>query len=120
MRIRHPATLKYVSTDSVTVAVEIGPVITSRAYEAQVEMTGLAATLREAGGLRTATVFLTGAQPWLDTLSSKDVKLTCDLGSLAEPGTYVLPLTCEVENSEGQSYTCEINPASVVVTVIHR
>ena len=120
LRVRQPSTLKYVSTDSVTVAVEIGPVITSRAYEAQVEMTGLAPTLREAGGLRMSTVFLTGAQPWLDTLSSNDVKLTCDLGSIAEPGTYVLPLTCSVENSEGQSYSCEISPASVVVTVIDR
>lgn len=120
LRIRHPSTLRYVSTDSVTVAVEIGPIITSRAYEAQVEMTGLVATLREAGGLRTATVYLTGAQPWLDTLSSNDVKLTCDLGTLAEPGTYVLPLTCKVEGSDGQSYTCEISPASVVVTVIQR
>lgn len=120
LRVRQPSTLKYVSTDSVTVAVEIGPVITSRAYEAQVALNGLAPTLREAGGLRTATVFLTGAQPWLDTLSSNDVKLACDLGSIAEPGTYVLPLTCTVENSEGQSYSCEISPASVVVTVIQQ
>ncbi len=120
LRVRQPSTLKYVSTDSVTVAVEIGPVITSRAYEAQVALNGLAPTLREAGGLRTATVFLTGAQPWLDTLSSNDVKLACDLGSIAEPGTYVLPLTCMVEGSEGESYSCEISPPSVVVTVIQR
>lgn len=120
IRVRQPSTLKYVSTDQVTVAVEIGPVITTRAYEVQVELYGLAANLREVGGLRVASVLLTGAQPWLDSLSSVDVKLSCDMGSIAEPGTYVLPITCTVEGSEGQSYTCEINPASVVVTVIGR
>jgi hypothetical protein len=120
IRVRQPSTLKYVSTDLVTVAVEIGPVITTRAYEAQVELYGLAANLREVGGLRTASVLLTGAQPWLDGLSSADVKLSCDMGSIAEPGTYVLPITCTVEGGEGESYTCEINPPSVVVTVIAR
>lgn len=120
VRVRQPSTLKYVSTDLVTVAVEIGPVITTRAYEAQVELYGLAANLREVGGLRTASVLLTGAQPWLDSLSVSDVKLACDMGSIAEPGTYVLPITCTVEGGEGESYTCEINPPSVVVTVIAR
>lgn len=120
LRVRQPSTLKYVSTDAVTVAVEIGPVITTRAYEVRVELQGLAASLREAGGVRTATVYLTGAQPWLDSLSAGDVALTCDLSTIAEPGTYVLPLVCSVANSEGQSYTCEISPASVVVTVIER
>ena len=42
------------------------------------------------------------------------------MGSIAEPGTYVLPITCTVEGGEGESYTCEINPPSVVVTVIAR
>lgn len=120
LRVRQPSTLKYVSTDTVTVAVEIGPVITSRAYEVRVELTGLAASLREAGGIRTATVYLNGAQPWLDGLSASDVTLTCDLSTIAEPGTYVLPLSCTVKDGERQSYTCEINPASVVVTVIER
>lgn len=120
LRVRQPSTLKYVSTDQVTVAVEIGPVITTRAYEAQVALQGLAANLREVGGLRMAAVFLTGAQPWLDSLSATQVQLTCDLASIAEPGTYILPITCTVEGAEGESYTCEINPASVVVTVIQR
>lgn len=120
LRVRQPSSIKYASTDQVNVAVEIGPIITSRAYEAKVALQGLSAALREVGGLRTATVYLTGAQPWLDSLGAANVSLTCDLSSIAEPGTYMLPLTCTVEGSEGQSYTSEINPASVVVTVIAR
>ncbi len=116
--VRQPISVKYASTDVVTVAVEIGPVITSRAYEAVVALQGLPAGLREVGGLRTATVHLTGPQPWLDTLASDALQLTCDLSSISEPGTYTLPLSCTVSPAEGQSYTCEIVPASVVVTVI--
>ncbi len=118
LRVRQPSTLKYVSTDSVTVAVEIGPVITSRAYEARVELQGLASQLREVGGIRTATVYLTGAQPWLDSLSATDVILTCDLSAITAPGTFTLPLSCVVKGGEEQAYSCEISPANVVVTVI--
>lgn len=120
LKVRQPSTIKYASTDMVIVSVEIGPVITSRAYEAAVSLQGLNASLREVGGLRTATVHLTGAQPWLDTLGASDVALACDLSSITEPGTYTLPLVCEVAGSEGQEFTCEISPASVVVTVIER
>lgn len=120
LRVRQPSTLKYVSTDMVNVAVEIGPIITSRAYEATVSLQGLNAALREVGGIRSATVHLTGAQPWLDTLGAGDVSLTCDLSSITAPGTYTLPLSCEVAGSEGQAYTCEIAPAGVVVTVIEQ
>ena len=120
LKVRQPSTIKYSSTDSVTVAVEIGPVITTRAYEIAASLQGLSAALREMGGLRIATVHLTGPQPWLDSLSASDVKLSCDLSTIDGPGTYTLPLNCTVAGSEGQSYTVEIVPASVVVTVIER
>lgn len=120
LRVRQPSTLKYVSTDTVTVAVEIGPITVSRAYEGQVELQGLASDLREAGGIRTATLHVTGAQPWLDGLSAEDVTLLCDLSAITEPGTYTLPLSCTIRDDAGQSYTYEISPANVVVTVIER
>ena len=103
LRVRQPATLKYASTDMVTVAVEIGPVITSRTYEAKVELTGLAATLREAGGVRTAAVHLTGAQPWLDKLRPEDLLLTCDLSSIAAPGPMCCPSPALSEVPRGRA-----------------
>lgn len=120
LRVRQPSTIQYASTDSFTVAVEIGPVITTHAYDVRVDLQGLSPALREAGGIRVATVRITGAQPWLSSLNINDISLTCDLGSIAEPGTYTMPLACTVNNSEGQTYTCEIAPTSVVVTVIQR
>lgn len=120
LRVRQPSTLKYVSTDTVTVAVEIGPIITSRTYEGRVELQGLLPDLREAGGIRTATLYVTGAQPWLDSLTADDIAFTCDLSGITEPGTYTLPVSCVINNDAGQSYTYEINPTAVVVTVIER
>lgn len=120
LRVRQSSTIKYASTDAVNVAVEIGPVITTRAYDVRVALTGLSPALREAGGIRMATVHITGPEPWLDSLALNDISLTCDLGSIAEPGTYTMPISCTVENSEGQAYTCEVAPTSLVVTVIQR
>ena len=120
IRVRQPSTIKYASTDSVTVAVEIGPVITTHAFEARVDLQGLSPALREVGGIRTATVRITGAKPWLNSLSVNDIALTCDLSSIAAPGTYTMPLACVISNGEGQEYSCEINPSIVVVTVIER
>lgn len=120
LKVRQPSTIKYASTDAVTVAVEIGPIITTHAYDVRVDLQGLSPALREVGGIRTASVHLTGAQPWLNSLSVNDISLTCDLSSIAQPGTYTMPIACTVEDSEGQEYTCEISPTSVVVTVIER
>lgn len=120
LRIRQPSTLKFVSTDTVTVAVEIGPVIVSRAYEAKVALNGLLPELKEAGGTRTATLYLTGAQPWLDSLSAEDISIFCDLSDITEPGTYTRPLSFAISDDAGESYSGEISPANVVVTVIEQ
>ncbi|MBR6668079.1 MAG: hypothetical protein IKL25_06930 [Clostridia bacterium] len=120
LKVRQPSTIKYASTDSVTVAVEIGPVITTHAFDVRVDLQGLAPELREVGGMRIAAVDITGAKPWLNSLSVNDITLTCDLSSIEVPGTYTLPLSCVVENAQGETYTLEINPANVVVTVIQR
>lgn len=120
LRIRQPSTLKFVSTDTVTVAVEIGPIIVNRAYEAKVMLNGLLPELKEAGGTRTATLYLSGAQPWLDSLSAEDISIFCDLSGITEPGTYTLPLSFAISDDAGESYSGEISPANVVVTVIEQ
>ena len=120
LRIRQPATLKYISANEVTVAVDIGPVITSRSYEVPVNYRGLSDTFSMTGGAQTAVVTITGAQPWLDALDAGAVTLGCDMSTVLVPGRYTLPLLCRVEGSEGQSFDCDINPASVAVTITAR
>lgn len=120
IRVRQPSTLKYVSTDSVTVAVEIGPIITSRAYEVPVELFGLAEHLSVNGQPGSATVYIAGMQNWLNSLSVNHFTVKGDMSAITEPGEYTIPLICEVEGGEDQPYACEVTPATLTVTVTER
>lgn len=118
--VRSPSTIKYASTDMVTVAVEIGPIMTGRAYASQIRLLDMASNLMETSGMQSATVYIQGAQNWLDTLSSSDIMVYCDMSGITEPGTYTVPLTCVVEGGENQSYTCDIMPQTVDVVIERR
>lgn len=112
-----PSSIRYASTDMVTVSVEIGPIMTGRAYVAPIRLTNLPIYLMETSGMQSATVYISGPQAWLDSLSSSAVSIFCDLGNITEPGVYEVPLNCTVQGGEMQSYTCDIMPQSVSVTI---
>lgn len=118
--VRTPATVEYVSTDVVTVAVEIGPIMTGRAYVAPIRLMDLSAHLMETGGVQSATVYIQGAQNWLDSISSSAITISCDMSGITEPGVYEVPLNCTVSGGEGQSYTCDIMPQTISVTIEQR
>lgn len=120
LRVRTPSTIKYVSTDAVTVAVEIGPILTGRAYVAQIRLKDLPITLMETSGVQSATVYISGAQNWLNSLSSSAITVFSDLSGISAPGTYTVPLNCVVQGGDGQNYTCDIMPQSVTVTIEER
>ena len=118
--LNKPAAVKYASSDVVTVAVEIGPIMTGRAYVAPIRLLNLPIYLMETSGMQSATVYISGAQNWLDSLSSSAINIFCDLGSITEPGVYEVPLNCMVQGGENQSYTCDIMPQTVTVTIEQR
>lgn len=118
--LRSSNVIKYASTDVVTVAVEIGPIITGRAYVAPIRLENLPIYLMETSGMQSATVYIRGAQYWLDSLSSADVSVFSDLSNITEAGTYEVPLNCVVQGGEGQSYTCDIMPETVMITIEKR
>ena len=115
-----PSTIKYASTDMVTVGVEIGPIMTGRAYVAQIRLVDLPSYLMETSGLQSATVYIMGAQNWLDGLSSSSINISCDMSGITEPGTYTVPLNCMVIGGESESYTYDIMPETVTVTIERR
>ena len=117
LRIRQPSTLKFISTDSVTIAVEIGPIITSRAYEVPITLTGLAETMDVGEYPAVAMVYVAGMQNWLNSLSIEDFTVECDLSAIQEPGEYTLPLVCVIRGSEDQPYAQEISPSMLTITV---
>jgi hypothetical protein len=112
-----PGNVRYASTDMITVAVEIGPVITGRAYVAPIRLNDLATHLMETSGMQSASVYISGPQIWLDSISASAVTVYGDMSGITEPGVYEIPLNCVVQGGEGQNYTCDIMPQTVTVTI---
>ncbi|MGN0779357.1 MAG: YbbR-like domain-containing protein [Aristaeellaceae bacterium] len=117
VKVRKPSELVNLSSDSITVAVEIGPVIRSRIFtNVKISVTGVEDGQRAATDIRNVDVTITGAQLWVAALKSNALTLVCDASGLAE-GTYQLPVICQVADSEGQTFSVEVAPETVTVTI---
>ena len=117
VKVRKPSELVYLSSDSITVAVEIGPVIRERTFEdVRVTVSGVENGLRADPSVKNADVTITGAQLWVETLNANALTLVCDASGLAE-GTYQLPVICQVAGSDGQTFSVEVVPETIAVTI---
>ncbi len=120
LRVRKLSELKYVSNDTVTVAVEIGPVISSRTIDGlRVDLTGVGNGLNATLAVGQAAVTITGPQLFVDAIRPYHLTLSCDASGLTA-GTYDLPVICQVSAEGGESYTIEVSPATVQVTLKER
>ena len=103
-----------------TVAVEIGPVISSRTIDGlRVDLTGVGNGLNATLAVGQAAVTITGPQLFVDALRPYHLTLSCDASGLTA-GTYDLPVICQVSAEGGESYTIEVSPATVQVTLKER
>ncbi|MBQ8555283.1 MAG: hypothetical protein IJ438_05335 [Clostridia bacterium] len=117
IRIRQPSAIKYANTSTITVAVEIGPVMRSKTYDSiRLDVTNVESGLTASLGTKYGSVTITGAQLWLNTLYSRSVDLYVDATGLTE-GVYDLPLLCTVRNADGQDYSVDVAPMMVRVTI---
>lgn len=117
IRVRKPSEVVRLSSDSVTVAVEIGPVIVSRTFEeVKIQTSGTGDGLRASLENKYADVTATGPQLWIEKLRASDLTLTCLLDGL-EAGEYALPITCQIDGGEQENVSVEITPAMVNVTI---
>ncbi|MBQ8162609.1 MAG: hypothetical protein IJ083_17925 [Clostridia bacterium] len=117
VKLRKPSELVNLSTDTITVTVEIGETIQTRVFEAvRVNLEGTEQGYYESLSSRYADVSLTGPQNWLNTLNKGNLTLTADASGLTE-GTYELPIVCVVSGGEDQEYTLSVNPQNVTVTL---
>ncbi len=117
LKVRKPSELVYLSADSVTVEVEIGPIIqektlTGLKIATQGLGTGCKATLSD----KNADVTISGPMLWVKGLRAGHVTLTCDLEGLAA-GEYDLPVICTVEGAEGQTYAADVSPGTLHVVI---
>ena len=117
VRVRRPTELIYLSADTVTVEVEIGPIIQEKSFTDQkVSVVNLKSGQRVSTDVRTANLIITGPQLWVQGLRSYHVTLSCDASGLAA-GEYDLPVICRIQNDAGQNYTVDVQPATVHVTI---
>lgn len=120
VRVRRPSELIYLSSDSVTVSVEIGPIIKDKTFEdVKVSLTGVGDGLRGSAEKRYANVTITGEQLWVDKLRASALTLTLDASGLAA-GEYDLPVVCKVSTDEDQIFTVTMNPETIHVTITER
>lgn len=118
--VRKPSELAYLSADSITVAVEIAPVITNKAYERQkVTVANLGEGLKATMVTNRANITVYGPMLWIESLRSAHMTLTVDASGLPA-GSYELPVLCSIENSEGQPVTVDINPAFIQVEIVEK
>ena len=116
--VRKPSNLQTLNPTSVTVSVEIGPIIRSRTFESlRVTVTGvsddLTSTLTQT---RYASVTITGPQLWVESLRNADITLTCNAADLPA-GEYDLALLCTIQGDEDIAYSVETNPETLPVTL---
>lgn len=120
LRLRDPGGLVYTSTNSITVAVEIGPVIQKSTFSnlrLGVENigNGLNASLSDKYG----AVLVSGPQLWLQKLRAGDITLYCDAYGLSA-GTYQLPVICAISGSDGVTYSIDVSPMTVEVIITQK
>lgn len=117
LKVRRPSELTYLSSDSVTVEVEIGPIIQNKELASQkINLVNQDKNLRVTQSDKVADVTIAGPMLWVTGLRSYHVTLSCDLSGLTA-GEYDLPVNCTVQNDEGQVYTVAVNPATVHITL---
>ena len=117
MSIRRPSELRSLSQTTLTVAVEIGPVIDSRVFEGvRVSLIGVDNGLSSSQQTRYVDVTVTGPQLELNALSRGSLKLTCDAAGLG-PGTYSLPIQCGITDGSGTEWAWSVQPETAVVVL---
>lgn len=120
LKVRRPSELVYLSADSVTVEVEIGPIVQKKGFtEQRVNIVNVENGMRASMENKTASVIITGPQLWVQGLRSHHITLTCDASGLTA-GVYDLPVQCTIQNDEGQEYTVEVGPETIQVTITEK
>ena len=117
VRIRKPSELAYVSNETVTVTVEIEPVIVSRTFEnAKLSVRGIGSGLKASAGKKSVSMVLTGPELLLGALREANVTAYVDVTGL-KAGEHELPVQLHIEETDLSDITYLSTPATVKVTL---
>ncbi len=120
IRVRQPSELVWLNQDSLTVAVEIGPIQVSRTFDdVPIQITGVADSQDVTAALTHASVMVSGPQLWMNDFNSDNLLLLCDVSGLMN-GIYTLPLQCQIDGADAVDYSVEMYPSTLQVTLTQR
>lgn len=113
--LRKPGSLIYLSSDNVTVMVDIGPVLTTRVFDGvPLEVRGAAEGLKVTPASNVVSVMVTGPVRLLNQLSASALNAYIDLSGLSA-GKRVLPV--QVEIADQSELSCAVSPANLSVDI---
>ncbi len=117
VRISKPAELNYLSSNTVSVQVEIGPVITTTEFtEKRINIENVPTGLSASANERYATVQVTGPQLTIRNLRSSHFRLVVNASELT-PGVHKLPVEVVMENGSTEPLSFAIFPANIELTL---
>lgn len=117
LRIRKPNEIAYLNTTSVTVTVEVEPVILASSLPTvTVRARGAASNTGVSLDTSTLSAIVTGPMLQVEQLRNADVSAYVDVTGL-EPGEYVLPVQFHVEDQDISELNFEATPSTIVATV---
>ena len=117
VRIQKPTELEYISPDTVTITVEIEPVLISRTFSSiTIRARGTANDQSVSLSASTISAVLTGPQLVVDRLYNSSVSAYVDVTGLTA-GTYALPVMLHIEDTDMTDMEYTTTPSTVSVTI---
>ena len=118
LTLRKPSTLSYLSTDTVTVQVEIGPIITTESFSGvRLSVRNIPSGLSAGLAQRTIDVDVTGPQNTVSRLSASKITAYVDASGLTV-GEYALPVMLVLDADDPDTLTWTADPAKASVTLL--
>ena len=120
VRIRKPSEVQHLSTDTVTVTVEVEPVVTSRTFNInRLSIRSIESGLKASVDARALTLVVTGPQLTLDALRPAKVSAYVDATGL-KAGDHVLPVQLHMEDTDMSGISFLSTPATVTVALTEK
>ena len=118
LRLRKPSTVNYLSTDTVTVQVEIEPIITTQSFSGvKLSVRNIPEGLSAGLAQRTIDVDVTGPQNAVSRLSTAKMSAYVDASGLTV-GEYALPVMLVLDADDPDTLTWTATPSKASVTLL--
>lgn len=120
IRITQPDNVVYLSSQTVTLIVDIGPVYTTQTFEnIPLSVNGIPGGMTATASLTRVNVTLTGPMLSLTSLASSRLAASVSAEGLSA-GAYDLPVALAVDHADAARFTFSVSPPSVTVTVAEK